>query len=97
MFEKENISDIIKKYDKEKHPIGEGLSDVVPAFSNSRIPLAKLDYFQDSVEENSFWLSNSTNLYQLIPFVHHEEQASIMKEIDCKEMPVSFCRGNPCL
>ena len=37
-----------------------------------------------------FWLSDSTNLYQLIPFIRHEELANIMKEIDFKEVPIYF-------
>ena len=65
---------MLRKYDKNKHPIG-GLSDevrvfrikVVKSFLKAGVPLAKVDCFREVFEESAFRLSHSSNLSQLIP------------------------------
>ena len=50
-----NIADMLVKYDKDKHPIGETLSEevrvykiqVVTSFLKARVPLSKIDCFRD--------------------------------------------------
>ena len=81
----ETIADMLRKYDKNKHPIGEGLSDevrvfrikVVKSFLKAGVPLAKVDCFREVLEESAFRLSHSSNLSQLIPFIREQEFASI--------------------
>lgn len=54
------------------------------------IPLSKVDYFRTLLEERGFRLSDSSNLYQLIPFLHEEEKAAIKKEIGERELSIIF-------
>ena len=50
-----NIADMLRKYDKDEHPIGETLSEeirvyrikVVTSFLKARVPLFKIDCFHD--------------------------------------------------
>jgi hypothetical protein len=63
---------------------------VVSAFLKAGVPLAKVDYFRDLFEESAFRLSNSTNLRQLVPFIHKQEQAIVKSEINGKEVSVIF-------
>ena len=92
------ISDMLKQYDKQHHPIGETLSDdarvyrikVVSTFLKAGVPLSKVDYFRSLLEERGFRLSDSSNLYQLIPFLHEEEKATIKKEINERELSIIF-------
>ena len=67
-------------YDKATHPIGEGLFGevrvnrvkVVSAILKAGFPLSKLDTFRELLKENAYRLSDSTNLYSLIPFIHQQ-------------------------
>ena len=93
-----DISDMLKRYDKEVHPVGESLPDdvrvhrvkVVLAFMKAGIPLAKIDFLREILEENSHRLSSSQNLRQLVPFVQKQEQMAIKSEIEGKHLSVIF-------
>ena len=93
-----NTAEMLVDYDKATHPVGESLSEVVhvhrvkavTTFLRAGVPLSKLDIFRELLEENVYRLSDSTNLYSLIPFVHQEEQANIQKEISGKSVSVIF-------
>ena len=52
--------------------------------------MSKLDTFRELLKENAYRLSDSTNLYSLIPFIRQQEQASIQKEISGKNVSVIF-------
>ena len=45
------------------------------------VPLSKIDLFRDTLEEHGYALTSSTNLRQLIPFIHQEELSRIKQEI----------------
>ena len=72
-----NFADMLRKYVKDENPIGETLSEevrvyrtkVVTSFSKARVPLSKIDCFHDLLEENTFQLSQASNLSQLVPFI----------------------------
>ena len=87
------IADMLRKYDKNKHPIGEGLSDEVRVF---RIKVVKsflkagVDCFREVFEESAFRLSHSSNLSQLIPFIREQEFASIREDIKGNDIGVIF-------
>ena len=89
-----NIVDMLKKYDQEVHPAGETLSDsvrvfrvkIVSAFMMAGVPLEKIECFREILEETSVRLSSCTNLRQLVPFVHQQEQDSIKKQISGKQV-----------
>ena len=65
-----NITDMLRKYDKDEHPIGETLSEevrvyrikVVTSFLKAGVLLSKIDCFRDLLEENAFRLSQASNL-----------------------------------
>ena len=63
---------------------------VVSAFLKAGVPLLKVDSFRSLLEESAFRLSDSSNLYQLIPFLHDEEKAIIKKEINGRELSIIF-------
>ena len=77
----QNIADLLGNYDKATHPVGEEVRvyrvKVVTTFLKAGVPLSKLDTFRELLEENAYRLSDSTNLYSLIPFIRQQEQASI--------------------
>lgn len=94
----QKIADMLKKYDAEKHPVGEKIPDdvrvfrikVVRCFLKAGVPLAKVDFFRELFEENAFRLTHSSNLYQLIPFIHEEQNTSIKSDINGKNVSVIF-------
>ena len=94
----QSIAELLVDYDKATHPVGEGLSEevrvyrvkVVTTFLKAGVPLSKLDTFRELLEENAYKLSDSTNLYSLIPFIRQQKQASIQKEISGKNVSVIF-------
>ena len=45
------------------------------------VPLSKVNLFRDLLEEHGYTLTSSTNLRQLIPFIHQEELSRIKQEI----------------
>ena len=63
---------------------------VLTALLKSGIPLSKLDNFRELLEENSCSLSSSTNLRQLVPFVHAGEMSKLKSEISGKHISVCY-------
>ena len=51
------------------------------AMLKAGVPLSKVDLFRDLLEEHGYALTSSTNLKQLIPFIHQEELNRIKQEI----------------
>ena len=47
------------------------------AMLKAGVPLSKVDLFRDLLEEHGYALTSSTNLRQLIPFIHLEELSRI--------------------
>ena len=89
-----NIADMLRKYDKDEHHIGETLSEevriyrikVVTSFLKAGVPLSKIDCFRDLLEKNAFRLSQESNLSQLVPFIHQQAQISVKNQIDQQEI-----------
>ena len=98
MARERNIADILRKYDKNEHPIGETISEevrvytikIVTSFLKSGVPLSKIDCFRDLLEENAFRLSQASSLSQLVPFIHQQEQISVKNQIDQQEISSFF-------
>ena len=42
------------------------------------------------MKENAFRLSQASNLSQLVPFIHQQEQISVKNEIDQQEISIIF-------
>ena len=51
------------------------------AMLKAGVPLSMIDLFRDLLEEHGYALTSSTNLMQLIPFIHQEELSWIKHEI----------------
>ena len=93
-----NIADMLRKYDKDEYPIGKTLSEevrvyrikVVTSFLKAGVLLSKTDSFRDLLEENAFWLSQASNLSQLVPFIHQQEQIRVKNQIDQQEISIIF-------
>ena len=78
--------------------VGDGIPDstrvyrvkVVTAMLKARVPLSKVDLFRDLLEEYAYALMSSTNLRQLIPFIHQEELSMIKHEILNQPLSIIF-------
>lgn len=89
---------MLRQYDNEVHPVGEGLPDsvrvhrvkVVTVFMKAGVPLTKVDCLCDLLEENTYRLSNSQNLRQLIQFIQQQEQIAIIRDLEGKSMSIIF-------
>lgn len=76
-----NISDMLKDYDKDVHPVGENLPDavrincvmVVRSFMKAGVALEKVDCFRRFLEGNAYWLTGSQHLRELISSSGSEE------------------------
>ena len=96
--EERYIADMLAKYDKTVHPVGDTLSEsvcvyrvqVVRTFLRAGVPLGKVDTFRKLLEENAFRLCDSSNLRELIPFVRKQEQVSLVDEVNGKLVSVIF-------
>ena len=60
------------------------------AMLKAGVPLSKVDLFQDLLEEHGYALTSSTNLRQLIPFIHQEELSRITQEILNQPLSIIF-------
>ena len=83
------IQKALHVYDSRTRLVGDGLPDstrvyrvnVVTAIPKAGVPLSKVDLFRDLLAEHGYALTSSTNLRQLIPFIHQEELSRIKQEI----------------
>ena len=88
-------------YDTRTRLVGDGLPDstqvyrvkVVTAMLKAGVPLSKVDLFRDLLEEHGYALTSSTNLRQLIPFIHQEELSRIKQEILNQPLSIIFDGG----
>ena len=89
-------------YDSRTRIVGYGLPDsirvyrvkVVTAMLKVGVPLSKVDLFRELFEEQGYAFLSSTNIKQLIPFIHQEEFSRIKLEI----LIVHYSSWNcPCL
>ena len=60
------------------------------AMLKAGVPLSKVDLFRDLLEEHGYSLTSSTNLRQLIPFIHQEELSRIKQEIINQPLSIIF-------
>ena len=60
------------------------------AILKAGVPLQKIDCFQSILEEHAFSLTSSSNLCQLIPFIHKTEMEKIRRAINGKPTTIIF-------
>ena len=79
-----NLAISLKKYDQSVHPNWESLPNeqrvyrvkVLKTFMRAGVPISKLQYFRDLLEENSMRLTERSHMLDLVPFVLEEENQS---------------------
>jgi len=78
-----DIAKTLKFYDQQNHLVGETLSDsvrvyrisVLTAMLKSNVPISKIDYFRELLEENALALTSVSNMRLLLPIVLEQERA----------------------
>ena len=96
--EESRIQKALHVHDSRTRLVGDGLPDstqvyrvkVVTAMLKAGVPLSKVDFFRDLLEEHGYALTSSTNLRQLIPFIHQEELSRIKQEILNQPLSILF-------
>ncbi len=93
-----NIATALKLYNDKEHPVGETLSleqqtyrvQVLTTFLRAGVALAKLPYFRSVLETGGFRLTDTSHMLDLVPFVLHEENATIKNEINSRYVSLIF-------
>ena len=93
-----DIVKALQKYDQRVNPVGQTLSPevrlywikVVMTMLKAGIPLSKLDTLRDLLEENSTRLTDTRQMYDLIPFILEQEKQKIQSEIKDKHVSIIF-------
>ncbi len=93
-----DIATALKAYDKEVHPCGEKLPEevrvyrvkVVKVFLRAGVPMSKLEFFRDLLEENGKRLTEPSYMLDLVPFILSEERQKIKQEIKGKFLSIVF-------
>ena len=83
------ITSSLKKYDQSVHPKEESLPieqrvyrvKVLKTFMRAGVPISKLEYFRDLLEEKAMRLTERSHMLDLVPFVLEEEKSLIKEEI----------------
>ena len=76
-----DIASALKRYDEITQPKERTLPDeqriyrvkVAMAFLRAGIPISKLEYLQDILEDNALCLTDTRHMLNLVPFVPDEE------------------------
>ncbi len=61
---------------------------VLMSFMRAGVPISKLKYFRDILEENSMRLTDPSHKLQLVPFVLEQEKSLIKEEIKGKYLSI---------
>ena len=93
-----DIGTALAKYNETEHLRGETLPEqqqiyrvkVVTTLLTAGVPLSKIESFRDILEENAYRLTDRRHLFDLVPFLLKEEEATIRKEITGKHLSTIF-------
>ncbi len=88
----------LKKYDSSGRHESDTIGDahrvyrikVLMSFMRAGVPISKLKYFRDILEENSMRLTDPSHMLQLVPFVLEQEKSLIKEEIKGKYLSIIF-------
>ena len=94
----QNLAVYLKKYDESVHPKRETLPTeqrvyrikVLKTFMRAGVPLSKLEYFRDILEENALRLTERSHMLDFVPFLLEEEKSYIKEEINGKHLFIIF-------
>jgi len=89
MAQQQRITVSLKKYNSSGRHEGDTICDansvyrikVLTSYIKAGVPISKLKYFRDILEENSMRLTNPSHILQLVPFVLEQEK-SLIKLLD---------------
>ena len=95
---KQDIAQALLKYNSGCHPRGETLPEsqqvywvkVVRTFLLAGVPLSKISVFRGLLEENGLQLSDRHFMFDLVPFILKEEEASLKQGLQEKPVGVIF-------
>ena len=93
-----SIVESLKAYEANANPRGESLPEaqklyrvkVVTAFLKAGIPLTKVESLREILEEDAYRLTDARGMFDLIPFVHSQEQQKIHEELSEQYVSVIF-------
>ena len=63
---------------------------VLKTFMRAGVPISKLEYFRDLLEENTLRSTERCHMLDLVPFVLEEEKSLIKEEIKNKDMSIIY-------
>ena len=63
---------------------------VVTAFLHAALPLTKMEHFRKLFEGSAYHLTDHQYTFDLVPFIQKQELAKLHKEIDGKEVSMTF-------
>lgn len=63
---------------------------VLTTFMRAGVPLSKLKYFRDILEESAMRLTEQSHMLDLVPFILEQERACIKEEIKGKHLSIVF-------
>ena len=80
------------------HPKGESLPieqrvyrvKVLKTFMRAGVPISKLEYFRDLLEEKAMRLTERSHMLDFVPFVLEEEKSLIKEEIKNKDLSIIY-------
>ena len=92
-----DITTALKVYDKEVHPCGEKLPEVmvyrvkvVKTFLRAGVSMSKPEFFRDLLEENGKRLTEPSHMLDFVPFILSEQKAKIKQEIKGQFLSIVF-------
>ena len=93
-----DIAMAMKQYDDATHSKGETLPDeqrvyrvqVLKTFLRAGVPLAKLKYFREVLENGAYRLTDPRHMLDMVPFVLAQERDQVKKEVEGHFLLVIF-------
>ena len=93
-----DIAVAMKQYDDATHRKGETLPEeqrvyrvrVMKSFLRAGVPLAKLKYFRELLEEGAYRLTDTQHMLDMVPFILTQERDQVKKEVEGQCLSVIF-------
>ena len=94
----QDIAVALKAHNASEHLVGEHLPEaqqvfrvkVVSAFLRAAVPISKLHFFKELLEEGGYRLCDKRSLFDLIPFIQKREREAVAREIAGRNISIIF-------
>ena len=94
----QDIATALRAHNAKEHLVGEHLPEtqqvfrvkVVSAFLRAAVPLSKLQFFKELLEEGGFRLTDRRSLFDLIPFIQKREREDVAGENARRNISIIF-------